>query len=155
MKRTALVARTALRCRRATPCSRLVPRKAALHRSALRAPLMQPFRRCARKPKPGDDRRMRHACRDQPCYLRIAGVCTGGGASSVPAHRNEGKGMGLKTPDRLTVPACGECHAEYDQGRRLLRAERRALWDAAFLRWVAARDGAGAAVVNAGGEGDA
>ncbi|MFM0306256.1 DUF1364 family protein [Paraburkholderia sp. RL17-383-BIF-A] len=97
------------------------------------------FKRKARKPKAGDDKRMRAACRDEPCYLRIPGVCTSDPRTSVPAHRNEGKGMGLKTPDVFTVPACPTCHAEYDQGKRFLREHKRALWNAAYARWEPVR----------------
>lgn len=93
------------------------------------------FKRKARKPKAGDDKRMRDACRDEPCYLRISGVCTSDPTKSVPAHRNEGKGVGLKTPDYFTVPACPTCHHEYDQGKRFLREHKRALWNMAFARW--------------------
>ncbi|MFM0218260.1 nuclease domain-containing protein [Paraburkholderia caledonica] len=97
------------------------------------------FKRKARKPKAGDDKRMRDACRDEPCYLRIPGVCTSDPRKSVPAHRNEGKGMGLKTADVFTVPACPTCHSEYDQGKRFLREHKRALWNAAYTRWQPVR----------------
>lgn len=43
--------------------------------------------------------------------------------------------MGLKTPDRLTVPACFTCPAEYDQGNKLTRTEKRELFDEAHNRW--------------------
>lgn len=49
------------------------------------------------------------------------------------AHRNEGKGMGLKTPDCWTAALCVRCHYEIDQGRTLTRAERRERMDAAIL----------------------
>jgi hypothetical protein len=93
----------------------------------------------ARKPKAGDDKKIRDACRDEPCYLRIPGVCTSDPKTSVPAHRNEGKGMGLKTADVFTVPACQTCHHEYDQGKRFEREFKRALWNAAYARWLPAR----------------
>ncbi|SPB16509.1 gp74 [Caballeronia novacaledonica] len=93
----------------------------------------------ATKRKSGEDKRMRDACRDEPCYLRIPGVCTSNPKTSVPAHRNEGKGMGMKTPDVFTVPGCPTCHHEYDQGKRFLREHKRALWNAAYARWEPAR----------------
>ena len=52
---------------------------------------------------------------------------------SQHAHANEGKGMGTKTDDRAGFPLCGPrpghagCHAEFDQGRRWTRDEKRAL----------------------------
>lgn len=98
------------------------------------------FRRKARKKRAGHDKAALLACRGQPCYLRIPDVCCGDWRTIVPAHRNEGKGMGLKTPDRLTVPACFTCHAEYDQGNKLTRDEKRGLFNAAYDRWAPYRD---------------
>ncbi|WP_244933759.1 nuclease domain-containing protein [Pandoraea apista] len=98
------------------------------------------FKRKAPKKRLGDDRDALDACRGQPCYLRIPGVCCGNWETVVPAHRNEGKGMGLKTPDRLTVPACFTCHTEYDQGNKLTRDEKRGLFNAAYDRWAQYRD---------------
>ncbi|AMQ96088.1 hypothetical protein DA70_24725 [Pandoraea pnomenusa] len=98
------------------------------------------FKRKARKKREGHDRAALAACAAQPCYLRIPGVCCGDWQTTVPAHRNEGKGMGLKTPDRLTVPACFTCHAEYDQGNKLTRDEKRGLFNVAYDRWAPYRD---------------
>lgn len=50
------------------------------------------------------------------------------------AHRNEGKGMALKTSDALVVALCPTCHSKLDQGREMDRAERREFWDQAFIR---------------------
>lgn len=94
----------------------------------------------APKKRPGHDKRMLDACRDQHCYLAIPGVCRGDTATVVPAHRNEGKGVGLKVPDALTVPACMACHCEYDQGKRFTREEKRELFNAAYRRWAAYRE---------------
>jgi hypothetical protein len=44
-----------------------------------------------------------------------------------PNHR--GKGMGMKAPDCWCVPLCVTCHAEFDQGKTLNKAERRELMD--------------------------
>lgn len=52
----------------------------------------------------------------------------------VAAHRNEGKGMGIKNSDALTAALCFKCHYELDQGRRLNRQDKRALWDQAFIK---------------------
>lgn len=49
------------------------------------------------------------------------------------AHRNEGKGMGLKVGDHLCAALCHVCHHEIDNGARLERAERRALMDRAIV----------------------
>lgn len=97
-------------------------------------------KRRAPKKRPGHDKRMLEACRGQHCYLRIPGVCRGDTATVVPAHRNEGKGMGLKVADALTVPACMACHMEYDQGKRFTREEKRGFFNAAYDRWSAYRE---------------
>ena len=96
-----------------------------------------------RKPKkrPGHDPKMLAACRDQHCYLRIPGVCLGDIAPTVPCHQNEGKGMGLKTPDERTVPGCNACHYEYDQGNKFTREEKRGFFNAAYQLWAIKRDG--------------
>lgn len=49
------------------------------------------------------------------------------------AHRNEGKGMGLKTDDCATAAICVECHTEIDNGKNLTRDERRQLMDRAIV----------------------
>jgi hypothetical protein len=49
------------------------------------------------------------------------------------AHRNQGKGMGLKTDDCLTAALCQSCHSEIDQGKALSREERRARMDVFIL----------------------
>ena len=43
------------------------------------------------------------------------------------AHRNEGKGLGMKTDDCATAALCHECHHEIDNGKNLTREERRDL----------------------------
>lgn len=45
----------------------------------------------------------------------------------VPAHRNEGKGMGLKTHSGTVVPLCMRCHQWYDAGPAP-RDEKREFW---------------------------
>lgn len=103
-----------------------------------------PFKKKAPKKRAGHDAKMRNACRGQDCWLRIPGVCHGITEDNtvVPAHRNEGKGGALKVADALTVPACYYCHAEFDQGRKFTRDQKRAMWDAAYERWSAYRDSA-------------
>jgi hypothetical protein len=49
------------------------------------------------------------------------------------AHRNEGKGMAMKTHDCWTAALCTECHARIDSGKDLSREERRAMLDMAIL----------------------
>ncbi len=52
------------------------------------------------------------------------------------AHRNMGKGMGVKVDDALTAALCQDCHREIDQGKDLSRDERRSRLDAAILRTI-------------------
>lgn len=49
------------------------------------------------------------------------------------AHRNEGKGMGLRTASHMTARLCRECHSEIDNGRDLSRDERRSRMDRAIV----------------------
>jgi len=59
------------------------------------------------------------------------------------AHRNEGKGMKMKTDDCATAAICPKCHHEIDNGKDMTRDERRALLDKAIVLTVIrlARDG--------------
>ena len=68
-----------------------------------------------------------------PQILRYVGTrmcCVHCGSIYVQAaHRNQGKGMGLKCSDGLVAALCIPEHTRIDQGKDLLRAERRALID--------------------------
>lgn len=46
------------------------------------------------------------------------------------AHRNFGKGLGLKVSDGLVAALCMYGHSRIDQGKDLVRDERRKLMDA-------------------------
>lgn len=59
--------------------------------------------------------------------------CVFCGDAAQAAHRNELKGMGLKTEDCLTAALCPRCHAEIDQGKSMLRETRRAEMDRAIV----------------------
>ncbi|EAP6929918.1 hypothetical protein EJU41_22780, partial [Salmonella enterica] len=52
------------------------------------------------------------------------------------AHRNELKGMGLKTDDCATAALCPECHHEIDNGNKLNREERWCLMNRAIVLTV-------------------
>ncbi|MGC0154826.1 hypothetical protein ACPRNU_20405 [Chromobacterium vaccinii] len=49
------------------------------------------------------------------------------------AHRDEGKGMGMKSPDALTAALCPACHHELGNGNKLTREERRAEMNRAIV----------------------
>lgn len=101
------------------------------------------FKRKAPKKRPGyHDKRMRDACRDQPCYLRYPGICCGDPKTSSPAHSNEsehGKAGGLKARDEFTLPACWLCHAEHDQGKRFSFEFKCTRWRAGYREWEPVR----------------
>lgn len=79
----------------------------------------------------------RKAVADLPCVL-----CGKVGETQC-AHRNEGKGMGMKTDDCLTAALCVACHSEIDQGPGLTRDQRRERLDRAILMTVQALARAG------------
>lgn len=49
------------------------------------------------------------------------------------AHRNEGKGMGLKVDDSLTAALCPQCHHNIDNGGSMSRIERQQEMDRAII----------------------
>ena len=55
------------------------------------------------------------------------------------AHSNwgGGKGRGIKADDNLVAALCVKCHWEIDQGNKLSKEERQALWTMAHKRTVA------------------
>lgn len=60
----------------------------------------------------------------------LACICCKREGQTQAAHANHReKGMGIKAPDCWTVPLCVECHAEFDQGRRWSKQEKRELMD--------------------------
>ncbi|HER1288695.1 TPA: hypothetical protein VJI20_004201 [Salmonella enterica subsp. enterica serovar Elomrane] len=59
-----------------------------------------------------------------------------GARGTQVAHRNELKGMGVKTDDCATAAICQECHHEIDNGSHLCREERRCLMKRAIVLTV-------------------
>ena len=57
-----------------------------------------------------------HLMRELPCA-----VCGSEDGTVVAAHRNEGKGMGLKVSDCLVIPLCFVCHREFDKVDKAVR----------------------------------
>lgn len=49
------------------------------------------------------------------------------------AHRNEGRGMGQKSPPWQTAALCPECHYAVDNGASLSQIERRELMNKAIV----------------------
>jgi hypothetical protein len=77
----------------------------------------------------------------QPCMLQIPGICQDRRDTVVAAHENSlsaGKGMGIKADDCFAVPACFECHDEYDgrsSAAKLSREDREWYFAKALRRW--------------------
>lgn len=94
------------------------------------------------KKRAGHNKTYLDACRGEPCYLRMPGICIGGIDTVVPCHSNEhvhGKGMGLKARDEFTVPGCYVCHTELDQGMRFNKEQKFGFWRVAYARWEPVR----------------
>ncbi len=84
---------------------------------------------------------------------RHAPVCMACGKANhgdvVAAHSNQlrdGKGKGIKAHDYRIAYLCHTCHAEIDQGSRLSREERIALWEEAHRKTIAWLFGTGRVV---------
>lgn len=59
--------------------------------------------------------------------------------STQASHSNQlrdGKGRGLKAHDYRIASICWKCHAELDQGSKLSKEERVALWDEAHRKTI-------------------
>lgn len=83
------------------------------------------------------NRKLLDLAKDKPCLLRLTGVCNHNPATTVAAHSNQlrhGKGTGIKAHDWASVWACSACHAELDQGNRLDKQQKVALFDAALVK---------------------
>lgn len=79
------------------------------------------------------NKKLLEACRSLPC--QNCGVDDG---TVCAAHRNEGKGMGMKVSDALVAALCHQCHHELDNGKILSREARREMWDQAYIKTMKA-----------------
>ncbi|WP_238925115.1 DUF1364 domain-containing protein [Achromobacter insuavis] len=135
LKRSApLTRKTPLRAtgaRLSSGSSATLARQSTLQRAAIK--------RRAPKKRPGHAPKYTAAIQGECCYLRFPGCRSYPEEPTVvPAHQNEGKGMGLKVHDKFTVPACHFCHALYDQSG-IDREIKRATFDWAYTRWEPVR----------------
>lgn len=134
---------------RKTPMKRgtvqLVAKKPMARGEAHLARQSKPIRKRSRtnaNPRAGQANLLR-LVRGQPCYLELPGILVHQLATVVPCHSNQaehGKGMGIKAFDEFTVPGCGLCHAELDQGNRFTKEEKFEFWNRAYARWKPYRD---------------
>jgi hypothetical protein len=63
--------------------------------------------------------------------LETCALC--GSQGEQVAHRDYGKGMGLKTKAHMTAYLCGQCHRELTDGKEYDRAQKRAFMDHAIV----------------------
>lgn len=134
LKRTAILRRTPIK-----PGTKPFLAKAPMARGQAKIRRVKPK---AHKPKraarEAEDRDLMDLCHGQACYLLVPGIFRHDTETTVPCHSNQvthGKGGSLKAHNRFTVPGCHACHAEIDQGMRFTKAEKFAIWDAAYARW--------------------
>ncbi|AJK46203.1 nuclease domain-containing protein [Burkholderia plantarii] len=98
-----------------------------------------------RRPTVAEGSKYLDACRGEPCYLQVPGVCrlNPQDRTVVPCHSNQsrhGKAGALKAKNEFTVPGCTACHAWIDQNRvGTPRQEKFDVWDAAFAAWEPVR----------------
>jgi len=74
-------------------------------------------------------KRLLEAIRECPCAN-----CGAEDSTIVAAHRNQGKGMGIKTSDALVAGLCFTCHQDLDSGKNMNREERREFWNQAYIK---------------------
>lgn len=81
---------------------------------------------------------LRQAARNQPCQVRLEGVCSHDPAQTVLGHvRMQGiSGIGLKAPDMLGTWICAPCHQACDSLQWNGERFEREYVELAFLRGV-------------------
>ncbi|WP_428840546.1 nuclease domain-containing protein [Burkholderia vietnamiensis] len=120
-----------------SPFSSLASRATLEHRTAIKSRI--------KKPTVAEGAKYLAACRGEPCYLRVPGVCRLNPLDEtvVPCHSNQGrhgKAGNLKAKSEFTVPGCVRCHAWIDQNRvGTPRQVKFDVWDLAFEEWVQVR----------------
>ncbi len=97
------------------------------------AVMVTPALLVARKPIPKDEPHYSEAWRRAVASLPNCVRCNRPNRNQA-AHRNQGKGMGMKTDDCLTAALCDECHGEIDHGKDMTRDQRREAIDTAILK---------------------
>jgi hypothetical protein len=137
MKRNVPLKRTGFKRKPDSPFSSFASRGTALRRSEMK--------RRVRKSTVAEGSKYLAACRDEPCYLRVPGVCclNPHDETVVPAHSNlqeHGKALGMKAKHEFTFPACGACHFWLDQSAVPTKEQRRAATLAALECWRPVRD---------------
>jgi hypothetical protein len=130
--------------KRSTPIARKTPMKRSPFKTADRATSLRRSTLKARVKKPtvAEGSKYLAACRGEPCYLGVFGVCCGDWSTVVPCHSNEsehGKGMGIKAKNEFTVLGCMTCHRWLDQSNAP-REVKFGTFRCALTRWKPVRD---------------
>lgn len=74
------------------------------------------------------------ACREIPC--QACGVQDGTVCAAHANWADYGKGLARKADDTAVAALCSVCHSDLDQGLRMTKAERRAMWEEAHRKTV-------------------
>jgi hypothetical protein len=137
MNRSTPMRRTGFKRKEPKPFA-LADKATALRRSSLKSRI--------RKPTVAEGSKYLAACRGEPCFLRVSGVCCSIGwshESVVDCHSNQsrhGKAGARKADNIYTVPGCGPCHAWIDQNRvGTPKQEKYDVWDRAYEAWEPVR----------------
>ena len=77
------------------------------------------------------NQRLLETLRDFPCM-----GCGAEDGTVVAAHRNQGKGMGIKVSDALVAALCMRCHYQLDQGKEMSKDERRNFWNESYIKTI-------------------
>ncbi|WP_321849708.1 nuclease domain-containing protein [Burkholderia diffusa] len=103
-------------------------------------------KRCRpRRPTVAEGLKYLEACRGEPCFLRVPGLCRRNPIDEtvVPCHSNQsrhGKAGAMKAKNEFTVPGCGACHAWIDQNRvGTPKQVKFDVWDRAYEEWAPVR----------------
>jgi hypothetical protein len=123
--------------------SKLLMRKTPMKRTA-RLKRNKPLRSRRRRPTVAEGSRYLAACRGEPCYIRVPGVCALKPVDEtvVPCHSNlqvHGAGAGIKADHRFTFPGCLACHFWLDQSIVPTKGQRREATLTALARWEPVR----------------
>jgi len=80
------------------------------------------------------NKKLLEAVRDFPCQ-----ACGIEDSTIAASHSNQlidGKGKGIKAHDFRISALCHKCHMEIDQGSKMKREERVAIWELAHRRTI-------------------
>lgn len=131
MKRSPIQRRTPLRAKpRHQPTVEREPKPVALLKATRKATYAGTT---VAAPKPQTERNpvLLEMARGRRCLLLATTACrTFDGETTVAAHENQNKGMGLKSDDWRSAWACVHCHGWYDQGSAGKAEKRRAFFAA-------------------------